>query len=60
MLVYRYQVVLQQLPLPIVNSWIKVALNARIQAELTQLNVDDVFALAETGAKSVNGLLITH
>ena len=26
-------------------------LNARIQAELTQLNVDDVLALAETGAK---------
>ena len=35
-------------------------LNAKINAELAALNVDDVNALAETGAKFVNGLWILH
>ena len=34
-------------------------LNARIQAELAQLNVDDVIALAETGAKIRNWIVET-
>ncbi len=51
MLVYRYQVALQQ-QLHAYREFLEQSgLNAKIQAELKALNVDDVNALAETGAK---------
>lgn len=42
--------------MPIVSSASKAVLTLEFKQNLVELNVDDVNALAETGAKFVNGL----